>query len=176
MSQTPEPRVSGSQLSLRAESLQEAFAEDNNSPAQAPGSLFFPSRGAAAGATPGFEIEQRGLALGWEGGRSRTKCRPRVCQVSDVSPKRRGRCPRTTRGSRHASSWDPLCAAVRPDEDTGPREAGDLPRAHSMMCGASLHHPGSPGVPALSCSAFCPKSQLLLGDTEGRISKPAGGC
>ena len=62
--------MSGSQLSLRAESLQEAFAEDNNSPAQAPGSLFFPSRGAAAGATPGFEIEQRGLALGWEGGRS----------------------------------------------------------------------------------------------------------
>ena len=44
----------------------------------------------------------------------------------------------------------------------GPERPGTCPGAHSTVHGASLHHPGSPGVPALSCSAFRPKSQPPL--------------
>lgn len=178
MENEPNPRAKGVREpeSLRAESLQAALAEDNNSPAQAPGSLFFPSRGVAAGATVGRKIEQRGLTLAWEGADPEPSAGLGSARGVTSVRRRPGRWPRTSWGSRHASSWDALCAAVLPAEDAGPREAGDLPRGAQHGARGEPAPPGQPRCPGSQLLSFPSKEPAALGDVEGRISKPVGGC
>ena len=171
MSQAPEPRVSGSQPSLGAESLQAASAEDSSSPAQAPGEPLLPKSGCSC------EIEQRGLALAREGGRSRTECWSPTSRVSDVSstmtwtvsPHSSGLTSRALLGC-PAHCCPP--SSADPAEDAGPREVRDLPRGTQHSARGEPASPRQPRRPGSQQLSFMSKEPAA----PWRRGRKVGGC
>ena len=167
MSQAPEPRVSGSQPSRhsglnRCRRRLQRTAVLLHRPW---GSLFFPSRCSC-------EIEQRGLALAREGGRSRTECWSLTSRVSDVSPTMTWTVSPHSSGltSRALVGCPAHCcppSSADPAKDAGPREVRDLPRGTQHGARGEPASPRQPRRPGSQQLSFMSKNQPFLGDVEG---------